>query len=132
MTHATQAIKKAADESVAQHTKSDVSYFPNVDIVETADALVMYVDLPGVSADSIDVDFNQGTLSIYAKAPQRQAEDARYLLREYGVGDFYRAFQISEDVDSSQISASYRDGVLQLSLPKAEAVKPRKIAVTAS
>ena len=54
-----------------------------------------------------------------------------YFLREYGVGDYYRSFQISEAIDAGKISAEYADGVLTLHLPKTEAVKPRKIAVSA-
>ena len=54
-----------------------------------------------------------------------------YLLREYGVGDFYRAFQVSEVIDPSRIQAEYSGGVLTLHLPKSEAAKPRKIAVQA-
>ncbi len=54
-----------------------------------------------------------------------------YLLREYGVGDFYRTFRVSEQIDASRIEAEYADGVLKLHLPKVEAVKPRKITVKA-
>ena len=61
--------------------------------------------------------------------PPRQDEDHEYLLREYGTGDYYRTFQVSEAVDASKITADYSDGVLTLHLPKTEAVKPRKIEV---
>ena len=59
-----------------------------------------------------------------------KATARRCLLREYGVGDYYRSFQVSEAIDAGKISAEYADGVLTLHLPKAEAVKPRKIAVS--
>ena len=51
------------------------------------------------------------------------------MLHEYGVGDYYRTFQVSEAIDPSKISAEYTDGVLTLHLPKTEATKPRKISV---
>ena len=54
-----------------------------------------------------------------------------YLLHEYGVGDFHRVFQVNEDVDPQRIRAEYRDGVLAVHLPKAEAILPRKIEVQA-
>jgi HSP20 family protein len=120
----------SAEASSAEHTKSDAAYVPNVDIVEQADSLTLLVDLPGSSADAIDVDYNNGLLSIYAKvAPRHGANGVEYLNQKYGVGDFYRTFQVSEDIDPKAISADYKNGVLQLRLPKAEAVKPRKIAV---
>jgi HSP20 family protein len=54
------------------------------------------------------------------------------LLQEYGVGDFYRTFKVSEQIDSTRISAEYHDGVLTIHLPKVEAAKPRKISVQSS
>jgi HSP20 family protein len=54
---------------------------------------------------------------------------AEYLRQEYGVGDFYRNFAISTEIDSEKISAEYRDGVLTVRLPKQERAKPRRIAI---
>ena len=61
----------------------------------------------------------------------RQADGAKYLRQEYGLGDFRRTFRVSEHIDSARISAEYHDGVLTLHLPKVEAVKPRKIQIKA-
>jgi HSP20 family protein len=123
-----------AEKNVAtgEHTRSDAAFHPNVDIVERSDGLTVLVDMPGASADGIDVDFDRGTLSIYGKVPPRNEGATNVLLQEYGVGDYFRSFQVSEDVDASRISASYASGVLTLDLPKAEAVKPRRITVAAS
>lgn len=109
-------------------TQSSWTYRPNVDIVELDEELRLLVDLPGAKGEQIDVDFRDGTLSIRAKIAPRQ-EKVRYLLREYGVGDFYRAFTVGEAVDAANITAEYRDGVLTVHLPKVSAVKPHKIAV---
>jgi HSP20 family molecular chaperone IbpA len=122
---------KQASEDPAENTRPGVTYLPNVDIVEKADELYVLVDMPGAKADQIDVDFENGTLAICGRAEPRQSDDTDYLLEEYGVGDFQRTFKVSEDVDAARISAEYRDGVLQLRLPKAESVKPRKISITA-
>ena len=105
------------------------TYVAPVDIVETAEELRLLVDLPGARADSIDLDYELGTLSIHATVEPRQDSDTRFALREYGVGDFDRSFQVGDSVDASNIRAEYKDGVLTVHLPKAEAVKPRKIAV---
>lgn len=123
--------KKTTEAEVAQaeRTRSGRAYRPNVDIIENKEELLVVADMPGVSSDSIDVKFENGSLEIHGRVPNRQSPDTRYLLREYGVGDFYRSFQVSEAVDASRITAEFADGVLTLHLPKTEAVKPRKIAI---
>ena len=63
------------------------------------------------------------------KATPRQKEDTAYLLREYGVGEFFRLFQVGEAIDNGNINAHLKNGVLTIRLPKTEAVKARKIAV---
>jgi HSP20 family protein len=121
--------KPAAEETSAEHTRSGRFYRPNVDILERPEELLVLADVPGAQGDRIDIKFEDGTLTIHAAVDQRQAEDTEYVLREYGVGDFYRTFQVSEAIDAQKISAEYADGVLTLHLPKAEALKPRKIPV---
>jgi HSP20 family molecular chaperone IbpA len=122
--------KPASDEvSSAEHTRSGTYYRPNVDILERDDELVVLADVPGTAGGDIDVDFEDGMLSIHAKVKPRQDENTEYLIREYGVGDYYRTFRVSESIDPSKITAEYADGVLTLHLPKAESTKPRKIAV---
>jgi len=129
----TQNPKAPAEKiSSAEHTRSGRYYRPNVDILEKADELLVVADVPGADGDSIDVGFEDGTLTIHAKVGPRQPAETRYLVREYGIGDFWRTFQVSEAIDASKISAEYADGVLTLHLPKAEAIKPRKIAVKAT
>lgn len=107
------------------------TYVAPVDIIEKPDALVLLIDVPGARADSIDIDFELGTLNIHADVEPRQDERAtRYLVREYGVGDFDRSFQVGDGIDAEQIRANYDAGVLTVHLPKTTAVKPRKIAVS--
>jgi len=130
MADETTITKPAAEEPAsAEHTRSGSYYRPSVDILEQADELVVVADVPGTTGDDIDVDFEDGTLTIHAKVKPRQEEGLEYLVREYGVGDYYRTFRVSEAIDSSKITAEYSEGVLTLHLPKAEAARPRKIAV---
>jgi HSP20 family protein len=121
--------KPAAEEPSAEYTRSGRFYRPNVDIIETADELLVVADVPGSKGEEIDVKFEDGLLTIHAKVAPRQDVETEYVLREYGVGDFFRTFQVSEAIAADRISAEYADGVLTLHLPKAEAAKPRKIAV---
>jgi HSP20 family protein len=115
----------------AEATRSGQFYLPNCDILELEDELLIRADVPGANRDQIDIRFEDGTLAIHAKVEPRQPGAGRYLLREYGVGDYYRTFRVSETIDASKIDADYADGVLTLHLPKAEALKPRKIEVKA-
>jgi HSP20 family molecular chaperone IbpA len=107
-----------------------VNYGPVVDIVEQPTELVILADMPGTAADKIDIRFEDRSLIIHARVePRQDASTSHYLLHEYGVGDFHRVFQVSEDVDHRRIRAEYRDGVLAVHLPKAESVLPRRIEV---
>lgn len=115
----------------AERTRSGRFYRPNVDILEKPDELLLFADMPGAKSGEIDIRFEDGELTIYGPAAMRQAEGESYLLTEYGVGDFYRTFRVSEEIDAAQIRAEYCDGVLCLHLPKVEAAKPRKIDVQA-
>jgi HSP20 family protein len=126
-------LSKSPAETVSQaeQTRCGLCFRPNVDIVEMADELRVLADVPGATPDGIDIDFHDGVLSLHAKVPPRHEEE-NYSMREYGVGDYYRTFQISEAIDASKISAELAEGVLTLHMPKSEAVKPRKIAVNAS
>ena len=122
----------AEETNGVERLQSGRYYRPNVDILENADELLLLADMPGAASDMIDVRFEDGSLTIHGKVDPRQDENTQYLLAEYGVGDYYRSFQISEAVDAGKITADYADGVLTLHLPKAEASKPRKIAVNVS
>ncbi len=130
MTTETTTTKKPGETvNKAERTRGGSHYRPRVDIVEGADELTVFADMPGLSSDQIDIDFERGILQIFGRVPSRQPEGAKFQRREYGVGDFYRSFQVSEEIDASRISADYSQGVLTLHLPKSSAAKPRKIAV---
>ncbi|MBX7165314.1 MAG: Hsp20/alpha crystallin family protein [Pirellulales bacterium] len=90
--------------------------------------LQVVADMPGVRTEDIDIHFENGELTIHGKVQPRQ-EGVNFLAEEFGVGDFYRSFRVSEEIDGSRIAATYAAGVLTLTLPKVEAAKPRKIAV---
>ncbi len=117
------------EPQAAERTRGGRVYRPNVDILESQDELTLVADVPGVKCDSINIDFDDGVLTIQGKVAQRYGEDTAFLLREYGIGDFYRTFRVSEQVNTGAIHAECADGVLTVHLPKVEAAKPRKIEV---
>ena len=111
-----------------ERTHGGATYSPRIDIWETSDELVLYADMPGVSAESLDIQFENRELRIHGKVPARH-EEINFLYGEYGIGDFYRTFTIGETIEAEKISAELKNGVLTLHLPKTEAVKPRRIEV---
>jgi HSP20 family protein len=117
--------------SEAERTRTDHYYSPNVDILEQAEELVLVAEMPGVAADGIDIDFENGELTLHGRVANRH-EGREFLLREYGLGDYQRTFRVSERIDPTRISAEYGNGVLTVRLPKVEAAKPRKINVKAN
>jgi HSP20 family protein len=122
------AIKKEQRTELDPEVTPGLCYTPRVDIMGTEEETLLLADVPGVRPEDVDVRFENGELIIDGRcAPRHQG--ANYLLSEYGVGDFYRAFTISEQIDWQKISAELKNGVLTVHLPKAETVKPRKITV---
>lgn len=107
-------------------------YTPRFDVVETADEVTLYGDLPGVQPGDLEITFENQELVIHGKVSPRWGAGNRYWAREYGVGDFHRTFAVSAGIDAQKIQAELTNGVLALHLPKAEAIKPRRIQVNAN
>jgi len=105
------------------------AFRPRVDVRETQQELLIVADLPGATAESIDVQCENGVLTVTAKVEPRQTVARGWLLREYGVGDFQRSFQLDERIDTGRITGEYAQGVLTLRLPKSEAARPRKVLI---
>jgi HSP20 family protein len=104
-------------------------YFePPVDIYETEEAITVQADIPGAEPDDIQTDLKENLLTI--SVPVKPV-DPRWkpLHQEYEIGNYMRQFRIGQQIDQSKITAQYKDGVLTLTLPKAESAKPRKIKI---
>ena len=104
-------------------------FIPAVDIYETAEEYVVMAEMPGCDPKGIDVQFENGELSIYGRALPRQVPQTGWLAREFGIGDYHRTFNVTESIETDKISAEYEHGILTLRLPKVETAKPRKIEV---
>lgn len=109
-------------------TYSGPYFEPAVDIVETPDALVLTADLPGVVAEDIETDLRESLLTITARTRPVQGQ-WKLAYGEYQVGHYLRQFRLGQQIDQAKISAQFRDGVLTLTLPKADHARPRKIQI---
>src|SRR5487761_1766626 len=100
-------VEKQSEESRPQseRTRGGRVYRPNVDIVEKQDELLVLADMPGVKGSEIDIRFEDGELTLHGPTATRHSDGVRYLLQEYGVGDFYRTFRVSERIDATKIGA---------------------------
>jgi len=125
--------KEGGEVARVERARDRRTYTPNVDIIESADEFLVLADMPGVAADAVDIQYEQGVLTIHGRVEPRQDEDnTTYLICEYGVGDYYRSFRLGEGIDADKIEARLKDGVMELHLPKSEASKPKKIMVKTS
>ena len=118
------------DLATAEPTHGGAAFTPRVDILESDDELTLLADMPGVALDGVEINFENGELTLHGRVSARTAE-GQPIYQEYEIGDFHRVFKIGSSINSSQISAQISDGVLSVHLPKADAIKPRKIHVTA-
>jgi HSP20 family protein len=100
-----------------------VTVTPAVDVLERDGELVLLADMPGVAPQDVDVRFENGELTVHGKrTPSRLSKDE--------VTHYFRSFRISEQIAADKIEAALKNGRLTLKLPKIEAVKPRRIAVS--
>lgn len=117
-------------EDWGETTPAMGTYWPAVDVSEREDDLLVRAELPGMTADNIDIEV-QGHSLVLRGEKKEEAEDKgeRYHYVERRSGAFQRMIQLPNEVDAEKIDASYKDGVLTITLPKSEAAKPKRIAV---
>lgn len=103
---------------------------PMVDIREETDRFILYADIPGVDPKDIDITMEKGVLSIRGERTTESEEELKNFHRvERSRGVFYRRFALPDSADPDRITASGRNGVLEVVIPKVEKVQPRKISV---
>lgn len=106
--------------------------WPTVDLYEDRDKLVVKVEVPGMKKDDIDISFHDGVLAISGeRRSEEKYENAETHRSERFVGRFHRALTLPVPVQADKTSANYQDGVLTITLPKAEEAKPKQIRVQA-
>jgi len=122
-------LQKENRAPAAAQQRSNQNYVaPVVNIYETQDGYVLEAEMPGVSKDGLEVTLENNEITITGNR-SHQPVDGDPLLKESEESDFRRVFELDPAIDTSRISARMDQGVLRMTLPKSERVKPRKISV---
>jgi HSP20 family protein len=116
-------------QSVSENVRHDL--VPAVEVSETDDRYVVRAEMPGVRKEDVDVNLEDGVLTISAetRSETEEREGERIIRQERRFGKYLRSLRLGNDIDAQAVNAVYRDGVLELTLPKVEESKPKKIEV---
>ncbi len=115
-------------EEAREVTEEVRQIVPPVDIYETGDDVVLIADVPGVTKENLKLDIDKDELTISGAFAEHNGGGKR-LIDEFAYGEYRRTFTLGDTVDREKIAARLEDGILTLTLPKIERVKPRKIAI---
>ena len=108
------------------------AFSPALDVEETEEAFTLHIELPGVDPEHVEVSLEENVLTIAGERrfyDEREAEGFRRIERHFG--RFHRAVRLPDRVNAEGVTAGYRDGLLTITVPKAEEAKPRRIQITA-
>lgn len=124
-------VERLFDEAapVSRSEETGRVWRPAVDLFEDEDQLMLRVDLPGIDQDKLDIQLTGEELVIRGERPWMAPAKGACVHSERAYGQFHRGFRLGIPVQHDQVQAAYKDGVLTVTLPKAETTKPRKIAV---
>lgn len=122
--------KQEAAGSPENLNEIGASYLPDAGIYENEDSLFVRLDVPGVEKGDVSIDIDEtNTLQVRAKTKFREPSDI--VFQEFEVGDYYRAFRLSEEFEKDKIEAKLENGILEITVPKKEEVKPKRISINA-
>jgi len=127
--HELQVQQKREVDKKPESTTPARRFLPVTDIFETADALKVILEMPGVDKDGIEVRVENDVLTIDGQVDFTKYQGLQPVYTEYNIGNYARSFELSSKIDQERITADLRDGVITLVLPKAEKAKSRKIKV---
>lgn len=115
----------------AEATRAEPVFIPPTDIVEDTKGVRMLLDMPGADPESLDVTLDKRVLRISARSVSSAPEGYTLVHAEYRDGNYERSFMVSEPIETTKIEAVFRDGVLELTLPKMAPSPAAKISVKA-
>jgi HSP20 family molecular chaperone IbpA len=125
-----QVQKKREHEAKEESTIPARTFMPTADIYEDRDSLKVILEMPGVEKGNVDVRVEEGVLFVEGRLDLAKYRGLQPLYTEYNIGNYSRSFRLSNAIDQDKIAAELKDGVLSLTLPKAEKAKPRTIQVS--
>jgi len=124
-------LSLSQDEKAGEGSVATAEWAPAVDIKEEADKFVIHADIPGVKPEDIEVSMEAGVLTVKGqKETEVKTEKEGYKRIERTSGSFYRRFSLPDSADGDAINAKCKLGVLEIIIPKREAIKPKRINVT--
>ena len=115
-----------------ERTRECRCFVPRTDIYEVEDEIILALDMPGINENAFEITLEKNILNVKGYAQIEDPDEYTLTLAEYETGDYERSFRVSDEIAKDKIEAVYKDGVLRLTLPKAEQAKARKIAVKVS
>ena len=124
-----QVQQKRELENKEEATTPTRVFAPIADIYETNDALTVILEMPGVEKNNVDVRVEDNVLRVNGQLDLAKYKGLVPLYTEYNIGNYSRNFRLSNKIDQNKIAAELKDGVLWLTLPKAEEAKPRTIEI---
>lgn len=124
-----QVQQKRELETKQEATVPARTYVPTTDIYEAEQALTVVLEMPGVDKGNVEISVDSGVLTLEGRVDFSKYEGMQPVYTEYNVGHYRRSFSLSNKIDQSRIAADMKDGVLTVTLPKAEEAKPRKISI---
>jgi HSP20 family protein len=125
-----QVQKKRELEGKEESTIPARTFMPTADIYEDRDSLKVVLEMPGVEKGNVNVRVEEGVLVVEGRLDLTKYRGLQPLYTEYNIGNYARSFRLSNAIDQGKIGAELKDGVLSLTLPKAEKAKPRTIQVS--
>lgn len=122
--------QEVGSTAAEQIQNSGLAYSPDVDIYVSEDAALFAIEIPGVNKGDVNIQVDE-TNSLIIRGKNSYVEPHNPVMRQYNTGDYYRAFQLSDEYDKDRISAKLENGLLEITIPRREERKPRKIEITA-
>jgi len=128
-TEQSKAVTSTQEQTKPLTQQEQPALRPAVDVHENDDVIVLYAELPGISQDNLNITIDNGNLQLEAKASIDTPSEMDVVYAEFQTPNYRRSFTLSNELDIDTIEARLSHGILQLSIPKKETIKPKKVEV---